>query len=201
MKRQAISRQDMARHEAGHVLAMILLDQPGIFSWRRLARYELAHVEAVPAPTEGWDEPEKRDDLIARKVVVALAGGAAERGILQPDPVADVAAIHDWTGAVDFELAHEWLGLQRYDGDQKAMIADLIRLFGETRRMLARPLERRALETIANRIRVLVDDADQSGLLELSVPAETLTQGIVLDPAPLFALEATASATGAHGLP
>jgi hypothetical protein len=201
MKRQAISRQDMARHEAGHVLAMMLLDQPGIFSWRRLARYELAHVEAVPAPTKGWDQPEKRDDLIARKVVMALAGGVAELGMLQPDLVADVAAIHGWTGAVDFELAHEWLGLQRYDGDQMAMIADLIRLFGETRRMLAQPLERQALETIANRIRVLVDDADQSGLLELSVPAETLTQGIVLAPAPFFALEATASATGAHGLP
>lgn len=169
----------------------------GGFTWRRLGRYELAHVAEPQMEVGAWEEPAARDEMIARRAVVALAGGAAERcaTLCEAEPTDDLAAIHSSTGSVDFELAHEWLSLQRYDGSQQAMLADIVRLFGEISAFLARPNQRHALSIVAKRIAALVNAADSAGLTELSLPATHLVGGLVLDPAPRFVLRETIRST------
>jgi len=198
MKREALSRQALARHEAGHVVALAALGGLGGFSWRRHSRYELAHVAEPQVAVEAWDESAARDQMIARRAVVALAGGAAEgHAILsETGPTNDPAVIHAWTGSVDFELAHEWLTLQRYDGSQPAILADIVRLFGEVSAFLARPTQQYALAIVAGRMIALLDGADHAGQTELVLPAAPLIEGLVLDPAPQFVLRETIQAAG-----
>lgn len=198
MKREALSRRALAQHEAGHVVAMAVLDGLGSFSWRRLGRYELAHVAEPQAEVRGWDESAARDDIIARRAVAALAGGAAEAcaTLSETGPTDDPAVIHAWTGSVDFELAHEWLTLQRYDGSQSAILADIARLFGEISAFLARPSQQYALSIVADRIAALLDAADNMGRTELSLPAASMIEGLVFDQVPRFFLRETIRANG-----
>jgi len=192
MKRQPLSRNALARHEAGHVLAIALLGRSAVFSWRRFPRYELAHVEAAAEGGEEWEDPQSRGAIIARRVVAALAGGAAERCHVGTSPdTEDLAAIFAWTGAVDFELAHEWLTLQRYDGDQQAIMVDLSRLFTETVRLFELPENRRALTEISGRILTVLETVDRDERSSIELPAELLTKDLRLEPAPRFALQAT----------
>jgi len=199
MKREALSRQVLARHEAGHLVALAMLDAPGDFYWRRLTGYEIAHVAERQAEVQRWEEASARDALIAKRAVVALAGGAAERAAssVAAGPADDLAVIHAWTGSVDFELAHEWLTLQRYDGDQAAIVADIVRLFGEVSAVLARPTQQRAIAEIAIRIEARLATADQQGRSALSFPAMEVLAGIMLDPPPRFMLKETVR-TGGH---
>lgn len=196
MKREPLARPALARHEAGHLVAMALLDEPGMFSWRRLAGYEIAHVTERQRRVRRWNDPAARDAMIAKRAVIALAGGAAERSAMPADagPANELAAVHAWTGAVDFELAHEWLTLQRYDGNQAAIMDDIVRLFGELSALFARAAQRRAIFRAAVRIEALLATADRHGRSDLSVPAAELLQGITLDPAPVFVLRATVRA-------
>jgi hypothetical protein len=193
MKREVLSRQVLARHEAGHVVAMAALEGLGSFSWRRLGRYEFAHAAEPQTEVRGWDEAATRDDMIARRAVFALAGGAAERCAApsEMEPTDDPAVIHAWTGSVDFELAHEWLTLQRYDGSQQAILADIARLFGEISAFLARPAQQHALAIVADRIAALLNAADTAGRTALSLPAAPLIESLALDPAPRFVLRET----------
>lgn len=193
MKRQILTRDALAHHEAGHLVAIAILERPTIFSWRRLRAYEIAHAEAPVFNSGNWDNSDDRNLIIARNAVIALAGGAADfctaggRLISAPSP----AEVHSWAGAVDFELAHEWLSLQRYDGAQGQIEADLCRLFAETCHMLAMPRQSRALNLIACRIIELLRAADLSGAYELREPAGPLVMGIDFDGPPLFMLRAT----------
>jgi hypothetical protein len=196
MKRLRISREALAHHEAGHLVAIAMLERPMSFSWRRLKAYEIAHAE-VPAFRSGnWDNADDRNLIIACNAVIALAGGAADlcaagRAV---DAAPSPAEVHSWTGPVDFELAHEWLTLQRYDGDQGQIEADHRRLFVETYRMLAMPKQRAALPIIAGRIIELLRTADQSCATSLEVPAHSLVRGIELDAPPRFMLRSTIAA-------
>ena len=196
MKREPLARPALARHEAGHLVAMAMLEEPGEFSWRRLAGYEIAHVTERRRRVRRWNDPAARDAMIARRAVIALAGGAAERSATSAcaGPVDELATVHAWTGSVDFELAHEWLTLQRYDGNQAAIMDDIVRLFGELSALFARAAQRRAISRAAVRIEALLAMADRHGRSALSVPAAELLQGITLDPAPVFVLRETVRA-------
>jgi hypothetical protein len=193
MKRQLLSRGALALHEAGHVVIMTLLERPGTFSWLRRERYEIAHVEAIPRDTEGWEHTTERNKIIARRVVVALAGGAAECCAADPglNGAFGLEAIHAWTGSVDFQLAHEWLTLQRYDGEQAAIEADLARLFKETCEQLLQPPMRLALEVTRDRILAALRRADRVGRSEIHTSAQAFCEGISLGPATEFTLKAT----------
>lgn len=193
MKRQPIPRGVLAHHEAGHLVAITMLERPASFGWRRLEAYDIAHAESPALSGDDWDNAHQRNLIIARKTVIALAGGAADllatgRGL---DAVPSPAEVHSLTGAVDFELAHEWLTLQRYDGDQAQIDGDLCRLFAETYHMLAMPKQREALSIIAKRIVDLLRIADRSDATEFRWSAYPLVAGIEFDAPPLFVLRAT----------
>jgi hypothetical protein len=180
-----------------------MVGPPGSFSWRRLPQYEIAHADA-PLEAEGWEHGPYRNRIIARRAAVALAGGAAECCATGADlRVGFIAkAVYAWTGSVDFELAHEWLTLQRYDGDQAAIEADICRLFLEVCQVLSEPLQHTALRIVSKRILAHLEAADEQGVGELRTASEQLLNGVLLDPPPDFDLGATlaSSPDGPRGL-
>ncbi|HEX8130979.1 MAG TPA: hypothetical protein VF527_17895 [Pyrinomonadaceae bacterium] len=195
MKRCPTSREELATHEAGHlvVIAMTSDFEPGEFIWHRLPRYEIAHVEPVRSTHFDWETPHHRNALIVRHVVVALAGGAAEMcgATREERHSVSIETIHERVGKIDFELAHEWLTLQRYDPDQGTLELEIKRLFLEVSEVLARPAQRDAIDALSQRILERLRAADASGANTLKLPARMLLDGIELDHPPDFALKAT----------
>lgn len=185
MKRCAIDREKLAIHEAGHLLAMMIMPdlEPGDFVWRRLAHYEIAHIEPVPSKIFDWETSSDRNTLIARRSVVALAGGAAVAAwAYRTEPYVDASLemIHEEVGTVDFELAHEWLTLQRYDPDQLSLESEIRRLFLEIFEVLNIPAHRTAIATVSQRILVHLKAADATCIDVVRVPARVLLDGLVL---------------------
>jgi len=193
MKRHCHQREVLAVHEAGHLVAIAIT--PGLVAqdlvWHRLPDYEIAHVESARSAEFDWEKPDDRNALIARHAAVALAGGAAELAGAMPAGGLDVRAIHAQVGATDFELAHEWLTLQRYDPDQQTLEREIQRLFHEVWRALAAPPVRAAIATVRDRLLARLGDADAGGASSLRVPAGELLAGLALDRAAEFTLEAT----------
>jgi hypothetical protein len=196
MRRCPTPREELSVHEAGHLVAIALTPgfEPGEFVWRRLPEYEIAHVEPIHSASFDWETPEGRNALIVRRVVVALAGGAATevcgtRGG-RPEQL-DVQEIHARVGKVDFELAHEWLTLQRYDPDQRSLEVEIARLFREVCRVLGAPVQRAALDAVSRRILERLRAADATGADILTLPAGVLIAGLELGLSADFSLEAT----------
>lgn len=196
MRRCPTLREELSVHEAGHLVAIALTPgfEPGEFVWRRLPEYEIAHVEPIYSARFDWEAPEDRNALIVRRVVVALAGGAAAdvcgTGGGQPERLG-VEAIHERVGRVDFELAHEWLTLQRYDPDQRSLEVEIARLFREVCGVLGTPVQRAALDAVSRRILEELRAADAIGADILTLPAGGLIDGLVLGPSASFTLKAT----------
>ncbi|HEX3762387.1 MAG TPA: hypothetical protein VHW23_26985 [Kofleriaceae bacterium] len=193
MKRHCHRRDVLALHEAGHLVAIAVT--PGLVAadlvWHRLPDYEIAHVESARSAELDWEKPDDRNTLIARHAAVALAGGAAELAGAMPARELDVRAIHAQVGATDFELAHEWLTLQRYDPDQETLEREIQRLFHEVCRTLAAPPVRAAIATVRDRLLARLADADAAGATRLRAPARELLADLALDRTADFALQAT----------
>jgi hypothetical protein len=196
MKRCAISREELAIHEAGHLVAITVISEfePGDFLWRRLPAYEIAHVEPVHLRSFDWESPDDRNALIVRRVVVALAGGAAATVLPFPEKRQEnssLEAIHESVGKIDFELAHEWLTLQRYDPDQRSLELELKRLFFELCDVLDAPAHRAALVAVSRRLLEHLSAADATGENLLRLPARLLLGGIALVQSADFTLKST----------
>jgi hypothetical protein len=195
MKRCLISREELAVHEAGHLIAIAMTPdlEPGEFIWHRLPNYEIAHVEPVRSAHFDWETPDHRNALIVKHVVVALAGGAAElcwaAGEWQDH--LSIEAIHERVGRIDFELAHEWLTLQRYDPDQGSLELEIKRLFLEVYEVLGQPAQQTAILALRQRILDQLRATDRTGANSLKLPASVLLDGIELDQGAHFALKAT----------
>jgi hypothetical protein len=198
MKKAQTTRDDLSLHEAGHLLAIALVPdfEAGDFVWRRLQHYEIAHVEPVSSRTFTWETSADRNMLIARRAAIALAGGAAAEAWYRPGSSSSTLTarvIHERVGKVDFELAHEWLTLQRYDPDQESLELEIHRLFRELVQLLEQPIHRSALDTISRRILDQLQMADARGLNLLRVPACDLLEGLELSPCHDFVLRETLS--------
>lgn len=181
MKRSRGSREDAALHEAGHLVMIALTDgfRPGDFIWHCVSEYEICYVEPIETAPRDWESPPARNALIARQVAIAVAGGAAEAMITQrSQPPWTTTSIHTWTGRVDYELAHEWLTLQRYDPDQDTLEREIQRLYSEVMSVMVRhgPLVRQ----VADRVRRRIDAAANVGQRSLRLPAAELLEGIRL---------------------
>lgn len=198
MKRHCHQRDVLAVHEAGHLVAIAIT--PGLVAqdlvWHRLPDYEIAHAGSARSAEFDWEKPDDRNALIARHAAVALAGGAAQLATM-PAGGLDVRAIHARVGATDFELAHEWLTLQRYDPDQQTLEREIQRLFHDVWRVLAAPPVRAAVAAVRDRLLARLGDADAGGAAALRVPAHELLAGLALDRTADFALEATLFDRGA----
>lgn len=199
MKRHCHHRDVLAVHEAGHLVAIAIT--PGLVAgdlvWHRLPDYEIAHAGSARSAEFDWEKPADRNALIARHAAVALAGGAAELAGAMPQAGLDVRAIHAQVGATDFELAHEWLTLQRYDPDQQTLEREIQRLFHDVWRALAAAPVRAAIAAVRDRLLARLADADAGGAAALHVPARELLAGLALDRTADFALEATLFDRGA----
>lgn len=195
MKRHCSQREELAVHEAGHLIAIATTPglTPGTFVWHRRASYEIAHVEPQRSAELDWENPGDRNALIARHAAVALAGGAAELVCATPAYRGsfDIRTIHAQVGRTDFELAHEWLTLQRYDPDQQTLEREIERLFREVFEAFDPPPMRAAIATVAERMLALLRDADAKGSLTLQVPAHVLLSGLELAQGADFTLQAT----------
>lgn len=198
MKRGPMSREALALHEAGHLVAMSWASEPGEFVWRRLPRYEIAHIDFVESVQMDWESPSHRNAVIVERAVVALAGGAAEFCGESGGREAGVSieTIHRWVGRVDFELAHEWLTLQRYDGDQNALEGEMRRLFLEVCEVLDTPSYKSAIDTVRGRILEHLSAADSSGAVSLRVPSGLLGRSREFKRIPQFSLKLTLAQTG-----
>lgn len=114
---------------------------------------------------------------------MALAGGAAVDQWSRPKESYDNARlerIHETVGKVDFELAHEWLTLQRYDPDQRSLESEIRRLFLEVSSVLNIPAHRAAIATVSQRILEHLQAADRSRIDVVRVPAHFMLDGLVL---------------------
>jgi hypothetical protein len=168
--------------------------EAGDFVWCRLPHYEIANVEPVPSVKFDWETPSDRNTVIVRRAVAALAGGAAVQVCGRPHRhrAPDLSTIHEVAGKVDFELAHEWLTLQRYDPDQHSLETEISRLFGELADVLGTPMHRAAIETVSRRILDHLQAADAAGVDRLTIPSAELLDGLALPKRHDFRLEETA---------
>lgn len=194
MKRCVIAREELATHEAGHLVVIAIVPdfEPADFVWRRLPHCEIAHVEPIPSRVFDWDTASDRNMLIVRRAVVALAGGAAvEARSARIESIDDVTLIHETVGRVDFELAHEWLTLQRYDPDQRSIESEIKRLFREVHGLLSTPAHRAVTSIVSRRILEHLEAADMSSADLVRVPAHLLLDGVVIVRGHDFALKET----------
>jgi hypothetical protein len=195
MKRCLISREELAVHEAGHLVAIASMREfmPGDFVWYRLPHYEITHVEPVESGNFDWETRADRHALIVKRVVIALAGGVAVDLTAQRtrNEKISLLTIHEIVGRVDFELAHEWLTLQRYDPDQHSIELDLERLFFEVRDFLATSINQAAIFAVVGRIRQCLSEADAIGTNFLKLSAKTLLDAVAIERGCDFILRAT----------
>ena len=197
MKRCAISREELVLHEASHLVAIAITPDlaPADFVWQRLPDYEIAHIEPVLLRHFEWETPAERNALIVKRAVVALAGGAAVAdGVLtqgRAQASISIETIHQLVGSTDFDLAHEWLTLQRYDPDQRSIELEIKRLFQALHEVFLTPPHRAALNTISQRIFEELQAADASGLPHLTLSSQRLLADLSLEPFVDFTLETT----------
>jgi hypothetical protein len=196
MKRQPVSRTALATHEAGHVILIALTKglELGDFTWHRLPDYEIAHAEVRVSSDLDWDREAVRHTIIARRAAVALAGGASEATASnnRADDAPRVRAVYDRVGRVDFELAHEWLTLQRYDPDQAALESEIVRLHDLVLRLLDTETNRSAVSIVRRRILDRLDQADAAGVATLVFPGAALIDRLAMARGTVdFTLEAT----------
>jgi hypothetical protein len=182
MKRAAVSRRELAIHEAGHLVAIASMSKltAQTLNWRRTPRYELTHCEAVPTHKFDWRRRTGRNELIARRAIVALAGGAAVAA--SSDAAArtlpSLRDIHDCVGTVDFELAHVWLTLQCHDPDQRSLELEIQHLYTKISGHLRLSTQRNAISVVGRRLADRLTIADRKGLDFLDVPAHELLAGL-----------------------
>jgi hypothetical protein len=195
MKRSVTSREELAVHEAGHLVAIATMPEfrPESFVWHQLAGYEIAHVEPIESRKFDWECPAERNELIVKRVVIALAGGAAADlvGAARRPKSFSLESLYNLVGGVDFELAHEWLTLQRYDPHQDSIETEIERLFLEVRYLLALPVHQAAILSAAGQILEHLREADATGVNHLQLSAQRLIDGVMVDRGRNFSLETT----------
>jgi hypothetical protein len=128
MKREHDGPEALAIHEAGHLVIAHAQDAvtvgESIWSDQGFTFTEV-RTEA------DWTRPEEKVRSIAAQVAVAVAGGAAEL-VVRQGAGADELTLRDVlaaTGAIDFQLAQEWLALQRHDPSQDSIEAEVLDVF------------------------------------------------------------------------
>lgn len=144
MRREALSLEDVCRHEAGH-LAFVRA-HPGLelvtLHWCCDPPTETLHAEA--RTRMDWASDDERDRSIDLQVSLALAGGVAETLAAGSElgPEANHHAIVQWTGWVDYELAHDWASKRAQQPGEGQIQADILRLWDATSEVLAAPTTR-----------------------------------------------------------
>jgi hypothetical protein len=195
MKKLLLSRQELATHEAGHLVAIVAVREfkPAHFIWHRLPAYEIAHVEPIAEREFDWEDPADRNKFIVKRVVIALAGGVAADlcAPLKRQENYSLRNLYDLIGSIDFELAHEWLTLQRYDPDQRSIEQEIERLFLELRDFMALPVQQTALNTIAGRLLDYLQHADAAGADFVELPTQQLLGDVVIEQSREFTLKTT----------
>ncbi|MCS7476808.1 hypothetical protein ACFFQW_00900 [Umezawaea endophytica] len=128
MKREHDGPVALSVHEAGHLV--IAHSQEALTVGESIWSDQGFTYTNVGSEAD-WTKPAEKVRSIAAQVAVAVAGGAAElvvhRGVLPEElTVEDVLAE---TGSIDFQLAQEWLALQRHDPSQDAIEAEVLDVF------------------------------------------------------------------------
>jgi hypothetical protein len=175
MKREHDGPAALAIHEAGH---LVIAHAQEAVTVRESIWSDQGFTFTEVRTEADWTKPEEKVRSIAAQVAVAVAGGAAELVILQgarPDELAlrDVLAA---TGTIDFQLAQEWLALQRHDPSQDSIEAEVVDVFrlvaaalaeAETTGVVADLAERllRRREGSGGTVRLGLDEPDAMGLL------------------------------------
>ena len=195
MKRSLTSREELVLHEAGHLVAITTIPELSAesFVWHRLADYEIAHVESVESQKFDWECATERNQMIVNQVVVALAGGAAANvlGATKRLESFSIESLYNLIGGVDFELAHEWLAMQRYDPHQRSIENEIERLFLEVRDLLALPVHQAAIFSVAGKLLEHLREADGTGVNHLQLSTQRLLDGVIVDRARNFSLVST----------
>jgi hypothetical protein len=175
MKREHDGPAALAIHEAGH---LVIAHAQEAVTVRESIWSDQGFTFTEVRTEADWTKPEEKVRSIAAQVAVAVAGGAAELVILQaarPDELAlrDVLAA---TGTIDFQLAQEWLALQRHDPSQDSIEAEVVDVFrlvaaalaeAQTTGVVADLAERllRRREGSGGTVRLGLDEPEAMGLL------------------------------------
>ncbi|MEV7006160.1 hypothetical protein [Streptosporangium sp. NPDC051022] len=131
MKREHESARALAIHEAGHLLVgwaqTVVSVSASVWSPKGFTFTE------VGADAD-WTAAEEKTRSIAAQVAVAVAGGAAELAVAGEPGVSRLAEIPlddilGATGGIDFQLAQEWLALQRHDPSQDSIELEIVDVF------------------------------------------------------------------------
>ena len=149
MKREHDGPAALAIHEAGHLVIAHTQEAVAV----RHSIWSDQGFTFTEVRTEAdWTKPEEKVRSIAAQVAVAVAGGAAEL-VVRQGARADELTLPDVlaaTGTIDFQLAQEWLALQRHDPSQDSIEAEVLDVF----RLVAATL---AAESTAGVVRGLAD--------------------------------------------
>lgn len=153
MKRE-IDSQVSAVHEAGHIIIANAQDNitPGESLW---AREGFTFTEV--AMNADWESLAGRSLGIAGQSAVALAGGVAEAifggGLTAADaPIVGIDDVIEACGRIDYELAQEWLGMQRHDPDRETVRDEAVRIFRSLLEDLAQPSCMTLLGSVSQRV-------------------------------------------------
>jgi hypothetical protein len=144
MKREHDGPGALSIHEAGHLV--IAHSQEALTVGESIWSDQGFTFTDVGSEAD-WTKPAEKVRSIAAQVAVAVAGGAAELTVYRgarPEELTlkDVLVV---TGTIDFQLAQEWLALQRHDPSQDAIEAEVLDVF----RLVATALaERRTAEVV-----------------------------------------------------
>ncbi|KZM50316.1 hypothetical protein OA90_10460 [Labrenzia sp. OB1] len=177
MKRAPQDRETLARREAAHLLVAVhsQLFTPTRTIWHQLSRYEILHTDVQNSQTLEWEDPASRNALIADRTALALSGGAAvwPRG----QPCSGIEEIFEATGKTDFELAHEWLALQRYDPSQAQIESEIRTIFQKLVNIFSSESAEGKLASIQARILKWLSRAEKADLKNL----ESNSEGLIAD--------------------
>ncbi len=128
MKREHDGPAALAIHEAGH---LVIAHAQEAVTVRESIWSDQGFLFTEVRTEADWTKPEEKVRSIAAQVAVAVAGGAAELVILQ-GARSDELTLRDVlaaTGTIDFQLAQEWLALQRHDPSQDSIEAEVLDVF------------------------------------------------------------------------
>lgn len=181
MKREPQDRETLARREAGHLLiaAQSTLFAPTRTIWHRLSRYDIVHTDVKSLRDLNWEDTASRNALIANRAALALAGGATDwRRQDLPSRIEDIFTV---TGKTDFELAHEWMALQRYDPSQAQIESDIRSIFQKLVQLFARKRAQEKLQSIQKNVLEFLTRADKGSRKSLDIDSDQLLEGTICD--------------------
>lgn len=149
MKREHDGPAALAIHEVGHLV--VAYSQEAVTVDASIWSDQGFTFTKVSSKAD-WTNPAEKVPTIAAQVAVAVAGGAAEVAVHRgtgPEEL-DLADILALTGSIDFQLAQEWLALQRHDPSQDAIEAEVVDVFRLVATALAEPAAVQVIKDLAD---------------------------------------------------